>query len=290
MANIKELKKRIKSTKSTLKITSAMKLVSAAKLSRAQSKILGLRPYTNELLETVRTVSAVTKGYDHPYFQSASENNKAHLVLISSDKGLCGAYNSQVAKAARRFIAENKQLEVKVHFIGKKAKELVLNEVNAGETFKFKKIEPTHDEIKAIAEKLANDFTNDEVGKVFVGFNCFKSAMESDPEVKQVLPMSLPKAEKEKIKEKFPFDFKYQPSSAEILDTMVPEVYINSVFTAILDAIASEHGMRMVAMENASKNSKEMIQNLTLKMNKLRQAAITTELIEVVSGAESLKG
>lgn len=290
MANIKDLKKRIKSTKSTLKITSAMKLVSAAKLSKAQSRIVGLRPYSSELSETVRVVSSITQGYEHAYFKENEDNNRAHLLVISSDKGLCGGYNSQIVKTVRKFIQENPELDLKVNFIGKKAKEVVLGEVNVGKTFHFEKADPSFDEIRKIAVEFAEGFTTGEVGKVFVIYNSFESAMSCHPTVEQVLPFSLPTDVKKEIMEKYPFDFKYEPTAVEILDTMVPEVYINSLFTAMLDSLASEHGMRMVAMENATKNCKDMIKKLTLKMNKLRQAAITTELIEVVSGAESLNG
>ncbi len=290
MANIKDLKKRIKSTKSTLKITSAMKLVSAAKLSKAQGRILGLRPYSSELSETVRVVSAITKGYEHEYFKENEENNRAHMLVISSDKGLCGAYNSQIVKTVRKFVDENQDLDIKVHYIGKKAKEVIGNKVNVGKTFTFEKADPSFDEIRKIAMEFAEGFTTGEVGKVFVVYNSFESAMACHPTVEQVLPFSLPTEVKKEIMDKYPFDFKYEPTAVEILDTMVPEVYINSLFTAMLDSLASEHGMRMVAMENATKNCQDMIRKLTLKMNKLRQAAITTELIEVVSGAESLNG
>ncbi len=290
MANIKDLKKRIKSTKGTYKITSAMKLVSAAKLARAQQRILSLKPYSEELMKTLRTVAAVTEDYNHDYFLENQENKLAHLLVISSDKGLCGGYNAQLNKVVRKFIKDNEDLDIKVHFIGKKVKELIQDEVNVGTHYTFEKVEPKHTEIIDIADELSLDFTTGEVGKVFVAFNSFESAMSCEAVVNQVLPFSMPEDDKEKIKENFPFDFKYDPSAEEILDTMIPEVYINTVYTAVLDAIASEHGMRMVAMENASKNCNEVIRKLTLKMNKLRQAAITTELIEVVSGAESLNG
>jgi len=290
MANIKDLKKRIKSTKGTKKITSAMKLVSAAKLARAQGKILSLRPYSSELAETVKVVSTITKEYDHEFFKENTENNNAHVLVVSSDKGLCGGYNTQIVKVVKKFIKENPELNLKFHFIGKKVKELIAESVNVGETFVYEKLEPTHDEVRDIAEKLSQDFSSGEVGKVYVAYNMFYSAMNCEAVLKQALPFSLPKAETKEIKESFPFDFKYAPSAEKILDTMVPEVYINTIYTATLDALASEHGMRMVAMDNASSNCSDMIKKLTLKMNKLRQAAITTELIEVVSGAESLKG
>lgn len=289
MANIKDLKKRIKSTKSTYKITSAMKLVSAAKLAKAQSKIVGLKPFVYELEETVRTVSALTNEYQHDYFK-VSENKNAVMLVISSDKGLCGGYNSYLAKEVRKYIAENTDMNIKVFFIGKKVKELIEKEVNSGKHYTFEKAEPSYEEIQQFSEELAHMFTTGEVGKVLVAYNTFHSAISNEPIVKQVLPLVHNEAKEAELKTEYPFDFKYEPSPEEILETLIPEVFVTSMQTAVYDAIAAEHGARMSAMENATKNCKELVRTLTLKMNKLRQAAITTELIEVVSGAESLNG
>ncbi len=289
MANIKDLKKKIKSTKGTFKITKAMKLVSAAKLNKAQVRILGLRPYSIELEGTVRTVSALAQDYMNEYFLP-KDNNKAIVLVLSSDKGLCGGYNTMLAKAIRRFQAEHKDEDLKFVWIGKKVRDLMSKDVNSGETFTFAKQEPTYEEVRKIADKLGSLFVSGEVGKVYVAYNSFISAIAFDSKVRQLLPMQVSESAKEEIKTKYPYDFKYDPSAEQILDTLVPEVYLTTVYTCVLDAIASEHGSRMNAMENASKNSKEVIKKLSLKMNKLRQAKITTELIEVVSGAESLNG
>lgn len=289
MANIKDLKKKIKSTKGTFKITKAMKLVSAAKLNKAQVRILGLRPYSSELEGTVRTVSALAQNYTNEYFLP-KENNKSVVLVISSDKGLCGGYNSQLAKTIRRFTAENKNEDFKFFWIGKKVRDLLSKEVNSGKTFTFAKIDPSYEEVRKLAEEIGSMFMAGEVGKVYVAYNSFISAIAFDSTVRQLLPMQVPEKVKEEIKTAYPYDFKYDPSAEQILDTLVPEVYLTTVYTCVLDAIASEHGSRMNAMENASKNCKDMIKKLSLKMNKLRQAKITTELIEVVSGAESLNG
>ncbi len=289
MANIKELKKKIKSTKGTFKITKAMKLVSAAKLNKAQLRILGLRPYSQELEGTVRTVSALSQGYSNEYFLP-KENNKAIVLVISSDKGLCGGYNSTLAKTIRKFTAEHKDEDLKFVWIGKKVRDLISKEVNAGQTYTFAKADPTYEEVRKIADELGHMFKTGEVGKIYVAYNSFISAIAFESQVRQILPMQVSEQTKEEIKSNYPYDFKYEPSAGQILDTLVPEVYLTTVYTCVLDAIASEHGSRMNAMENASKNSKEVIKKLSLKMNKLRQAKITTELIEVVSGAESLNG
>ncbi len=290
MANIKDLKKKIKSTKSTLKTTTAMKLVSAAKLGKAQQRITNLKPYAKELETTIKTVSALAKDYSHKYLESNEENKQAYLLVISADKGLCGGYNSGLSKKVKAFIANNSEYDFKLFYIGKKVRDVIKNDYNSAKTFTFLKAEPNFDEIRAVADELSRAFSSGEIGKVFVAYNVFNSAISFTPTVNQVLPLGLDSTEVEQLQQDFPFDFKYEPSAESILDTLVPEVYINTVYTAMLDAIAAEHGSRMAAMENATKNSKEMIRKLTLKMNKLRQAAITTELIEVVSGAESLNG
>jgi F-type H+-transporting ATPase subunit gamma len=287
MANIKDLKMRIKSTKGTLKITSAMKLVSAAKLAKAQAKIQGLKPYSNQLDNTIRTVSALATDYSHDFLTERPDNNKAIVLLISADKGLCGGYNSQLAKAVKNYFSKS-NVDPKFFYIGKKSRDLIKKDVNSGTTYTFVKLEPTLDEIRSIANELSQIFTSGEVGKVFVAYNSFVSALEFNSTIKQILPISQTEDEVSKLQKDFPFDFKYEPAPENILDTLIPEVFVSSLYTAQLDAVAAEHGSRMNSMENASKNSKEMVDTLTLKMNKLRQAAITTELIEVVSGAESL--
>lgn len=289
MANIKELKKKIKSTKSTSKITQAMKLVSAAKLAKAQNNILNSRPYARELEDTIKVVSALVQDYSHEYLEEKKGNNKTVMLVISSDKGLCGSYNSQLAKKVRNFLKTTDR-DVKCVFIGKKVRDLVAADANVGKTYTFVKSEPTFVELQDLGVELAEMFKSGEVGTVHVAYNVFNSAISFDPTVKQLLPMTLDVGKKEELREKFPFDFKYEPTPTEILDTIIPQTYISTLYTALLDAVAAEHGSRMSAMDSASGNCKKAIRTLSIKMNKLRQAAITTELSEVVSGAESLNG
>ncbi len=289
MANIKDLKKKIKSTKGTLKITSAMKLVSAAKLAKAQQAIQSSRPYANELELTIKTISALVENYSHKYLEENGNKQTEALLVISSNKGLCGGYNAQLTKEVRKYISTTDK-QVKVFFIGKKVRELIKKEVNEGKFYTFSKTDPTFIEMETVGKELANLFVSGEVGSVKVAYNQFNSAISFTPKVKQLLPLSLDMEEKKELEEKFPFDFKYEPTPKEILDTLIPETFSTSLYTSLLDGIASEHGSRMAAMDNAVTNCKEAIRSQTIKMNKLRQAAITTELIEVVSGAESLNG
>lgn len=290
MANIKELKKRIKSTKQTFKITTAMKLVSAAKMSKAQEAILGSRPYAKELEGTIKAISALIQDYSHPYLIEQKDNNKILLLVISSDKGLCGGYNSQLGKKVKEFLRVKNQDDIKIYNIGKKVREILGKKANLGTHYKFKKAEPNYDEVEGVAKELASLFKTGEVGSVYVAYNQFVSAIQFIPTIKQLLPISFSIEEKDKLRKEFPFDFKYDLPAKEILDSLIPEAYLSTLYTCQLDALAAEHGSRMSAMDSASKNCKEVIRSLTLTMNKLRQAAITTELIEVVSGAEALNG
>ena len=286
MANIKDLKKKIKSTSSTLKITTAMKLVSAAKLNKAQQAINNARPYVTELTQMICTISALLKGHTHPFLQER-RNNHSLLLVVTANKGLCGGYNSQLVKKVRRFLSDS-ELSFKVFFVGKKGRDLLKDQVNYGDFFSFASLAPEFNEIKKMAEALRRFFETKEVGSIYMAYNEFHSAISFTPTVKRILPMVLDQLVKEEYRSKYPFDFKYEPSAESILEQIIPEAYVSSIHMGMLSALAAEHGSRMSAMDNATRNSKEIVRNLTLKMNKLRQASITTELIEVISGAESL--
>ena len=286
MANIKDLKKKIKSTTNTLKITTAMKLVSAAKLNKAQQAINNARPYVTELTQMIFTISALLKGHTHPFLEEKN-NNHSLLLVVTANKGLCGGYNTQLVKKVRHFLSESK-LDFKVFFVGKKGRDFLKDQVNYGDFFSFAALGPGFDEIKKMGETLRHFFEKNEVGSIYMAYNEFHSAISFTPTVKRILPMVLDSSVKEEYRLKYPFDFKYEPDAKEILGQLIPEAYISSIHMGILSALAAEHGSRMSAMDNATRNSKDIIRNLTLKMNKLRQASITTELIEVISGAESL--
>ena len=282
MANIKELKKKIKSTQGILKITSAMKLVSAAKLNKATGAVENARPYREELTSVIETMATLLSEYTHPFLGKNSKNKKVALLIISADRGLCGAYHSGLFKEVEKFTATTPS---KIYCIGKKAHEFFTK--REGPLFNFESSVPTFEEINSIGETLGELFVSGEIGRVVVAYNRFYSALRIIPTVKTLLPLNL--GEREKIEEEFPFDFKYEPEPSLMLDQFIPRVYTSLLYGYILDALAAEHGARMSAMDNAVNNCKDAIYQLTLKKNKLRQAAITTELIEVISGAESLK-
>lgn len=287
MANIKELKNKIKSTKGTLKITTAMKLVAAAKLNKAQTAILQARPYSQELENIIKVAAALSENFSHPYFEENMSERRL-LVVISSNKGLCGGYNGNLAKAVKSFLYDNPEAEVA--FVGKKVKEIVGKTCKTFKYYTFDGNEPTFEEIKSLGDELAELFKSGEFGEITIAFNKFNSALSFTPTIKRLLPFSLNKDELESVRAENSVDFIYEPSKEAILDKLIPESYISMIHTSFLDAFAAEHGSRMAAMDSAVKNCKEAIKEQTLSMNKLRQAAITTELIEVVSGAESLNG
>ena len=289
MANIKDLKKRIQSIKNTLKITTAMKLVASAKMARAQAAIRMSRPYSQELEDTIDIISTLIEDYEHHYFKDTGAK-KVALLVISSDRGLCGSYNSQLAKATMEFIKKTTDLEIDVFFVGKKVKEIIGKKVRMKKFFQFAKRGATPQEFRKVSKELGRLFSTPEYSRLYVAYNVFKSTISSEPTVRQVLPFEEKHGNIKEIQKKYPFDFKYEPGAHEILDALIPEVYLNTMHTCLLDALAAEHSSRMTAMDSASKNCKDAIKVKTIEMNKVRQAGITTELSEIVSGAESLKG
>ncbi len=287
MANIRDLKTKIRTTKGTLKITSAMKLVSASKLAKSQEALVNSRPYTLELLNTIKTASALCDGYEHAYFKELAQGEEI-LLVISTDKGLCGGYNSQLASSVKAFLKKRKK-NVKTFFIGKKVCDIMASRGNKGKLYKFERTEPSFKEIQHVVKELINFFLSGKACNIFIAYNKFHSAMNFSPSIDRLLPMVFDDSERDTLKKDYPFNFLYNPSSKDILDELIPEAVTTSLWSYLLNALASEHGSRMTAMDSAVSNCKEAIRQQTIKMNKLRQAAITTELIEVVSGAESLK-
>jgi F-type H+-transporting ATPase subunit gamma len=264
-----------------------MKLVAAAKLNKAQTAILQARPYSQELENIIKVAAALSENFTHPYFEKNTSDRKL-LLVISSNKGLCGGYNSNLGKTVKSFLLDNPDMEVA--YVGKKVREILKKSVQEFKYYTYAGNEPTFEEIKGLGEELAKLFTSGEFGEIHVAFNKFNSAISFTSTIKQLLPFSLNKDELESVRSENSVDFIYEPSKEAILDKLIPESYTSMIHTSFLDAFAAEHGSRMAAMDSAVKNCKEAIRVQTLSMNKLRQAAITTELIEVVSGAESLNG
>lgn len=314
MPSLKAIRLRIASVKNTQKITKAMKLVAAARLRRAQQRITELRPYAQKVAEVLASVaSRASEESDekvHPLLKPHEATKKAALLVLTSDRGLAGAFNSNAQRAADRRLRELSEqgIEVKLFTLGRKGRDF----------FRRKDIEPAKDYTGAydkpekrapeIAREIMAEFESGELDLVEVIFTEFKSAIAQKVRVEQVLPVKLgggdaaekPEGEKGLAvrDENAPSpasagpktDYIYEPDKAALLDRLLPMYVEVTVMRAMLDSLASEHGSRMTAMDNATNNAKTMINSLTLQYNRARQAAITKELMEIIGGAEALKG
>jgi F-type H+-transporting ATPase subunit gamma len=287
MANLKSIKKRIVSVKNTRQITKAMKMVSAAKLRRAQENVVAARPYAGKLAEVLERL-AQTQEADPSPLMVKRDTGRALLVVVTSDRGLCGGFNANLSKAAERFIKERKGdfKEMSLMTIGRKGYEFLRNRHTVrkhhGNIFSTL----SYQTAALIAAELVEGYLADEYDEVFVIYNAFKSVMTQDITLEQLLPI-VPKAG---ASEEVGTEYIYEPSKAALLDELLPKHIEVQVFKSLLESVASEHGARMTAMDAASKNATEMIGKLTLIYNRARQAAITTELMEIISGSESIKG
>ena len=293
MASLKDIRSRIDSTKNTQQITRAMKMTSAAKLRRAQHNILNLRPYARGLMTIVADIAA-TQRVSHPLLQPGEEVKNVLLVVITSDRGLCGAFNTNVNKYAERYKRENEARLNRLDFlfIGRKASDYFRRRgVKPVETMLNLAKEVSYDLAAGVARKIMNDFTSGHYDEVRVVYNEFKSAIAQEVVCETLLPIDVTQASTlDKGTAGFPADMIFEPAPELIIDQLITKHFDVQIYRCMSESVAAEHGARMSAMENATKNAGEMINNLTLTYNKLRQASITTELIEITSGAEALKG
>ena len=287
MANLKEIRARISSVGSTMQITSAMKMVSAAKLKRAQDAITQMRPYANKLRELLVNLSSTLEGTDGGAFAQEREVKKVLLVAITSNRGLCGAFNSNIIKKAKS-LAENDYTDTDVSFltIGKKGSEFFAKSVfTVRSSHDSLYDELTFENTSAIAEDIMQNFLRGEFDKVILVYNQFKNAATQLVQAEQFLPVETPTEEGATIG-----DYIFEPSKEEIVTDLIPKSLKIQLFKGVLDSHASEHGARMTAMHKATDNAGELKKDLTLTYNKARQAAITGEILEIVGGAEALNG
>ncbi|WPR75391.1 ATP synthase F1 subunit gamma [Algoriphagus sp. NG3] len=289
MANLKEVKERITSVVSTQQITKAMKMVSAAKLRRAQDKIVQMRPYSQKLTQILNNVSAASEGAADIVFAEKREVQNVLIIPVTSDKGLCGAFNSNIIKAVN--------LAAATHFAGKNITILPIGK-KAFEAFKkrdFKMVSEYYqlfldlnfDNARSAAEYAMNSFVAGEYDQVALVFNEFKNVATQEVKVEQFLPMAKEDSKEEKTTET---DYILEPSRAYIIEELVPTSLKIQFYKAILESNASEHGARMTAMDKATENAGELLKELRLMYNRTRQAAITNEILEIVSGANALEG
>jgi len=284
MATQRDIKRRIRSVKNTQQITRAMKLVSASKLRRAQEAILNARPFALKMMEMMHHLAARCNPDMHPLL-SEKEERKILLLVITSDKGLCGGFNSNILRKAAGVIKEHSDKDVSLIAAGRKGygffkaqgRKILHDYVGWTKDFDFLKA-------KEIGDTLMRLYLENAADKIYVVYNEFKSVIQQEVVVEQLLPIVPEKLEGEELM----VDYIYEPDEVAILDHIL-ERYMNvEVYRAFLESAASEHGARMTAMDNATRNAGEMIDSLTLYYNKARQAYITKELIEVVNGAEAL--
>ncbi len=296
MASLRDIRKRIRSVKSTQKITRAMKLVSASKLRRAQAAIVAARPYAEGLRHLILRVAEGTDQDTHPLLDKRMHTKRALVIVFTSDRGQAGAFNANAIRAGERFMAEHKgeYEEVQIATIGRRGRDY----------FKRKNIKLRDDypgifdglkftTAKKIAEELAQAFTDQNLDAVYFVYNEFKSAMTQIVQTERLLPIAPEQpADAQPADEslKSSLSFEYEPDEDKLLEMLLPQYLATQVWRALLESVASEHGARMSAMESATKNASEMIDRLTLVYNRARQAAITKELMEIVSGAEAQKG
>ncbi|MEZ4270207.1 MAG: ATP synthase F1 subunit gamma [Myxococcota bacterium] len=292
MASLRDIRNRIKSVKSTQKITGAMKMVAASKLRRAQEAITAARPYALELGSMLRRVSARVPHEEgrapHPLLEIHAPR-RVLLVIMTSDRGLCGSFNAGILRRAEIFLKENRERyeSLEVATVGRRghdyfAKRKVATVRNFPGVFE----DLTFRRASEIAEGIAAEYVEHDLDAVFLLFNEFKSALN---QTVQVVPL-LPIVEEELPPGEGAVEYIYEPSQKEVLDKLVPRYVATIIWRALLESSASEHGARMTAMGSATKNAKELVDKLTLKYNRARQAAITRELMEIISGAEALNG
>lgn len=295
MANLKEVRSRIESVKSTQQITSAMKMVAASKLRRAQNAILTMRPYARKLQEIMQNVSSGAESKVENAYAVQRTPQRVLIIAISSNRGLCGPFNANIGKAVilrinEKFASQYKSGNVDIFTIGKKGNDflrvrkfpVVRRDDQILEKLSFETVRP-------IAEDLMAQFAAKKYDHIEIIYNQFKNAAVQILQNEQFLPIVQDQSQLQG-KPKIKTDYIFEPSKEEIIQELIPKSLKIQLYKALLDSLASEHGARMTAMNKATENAQEMLKNLKLSYNKARQAAITNEILEIVSGAEALKG
>jgi len=290
MASLKDIKKRIGTVKNTQQITKAMKMVSAAKLRRAQDAVVAARPYADKMADVLSSLALRVDAESNPLLAERGKG-KALVVLITGDRGLCGGFNVNISKSAERFIRENKEgfESYELLIVGRKGNDYLKRRAGMNIAKVHENLVGTGQVSYPVGALLGQEvielYRNGEYDSVFLVYNAFQSAMTQIQTVTQLLPI-VPKVVDEGAQVT---DYLYEPNATDVLDEILPKHIEVQIFRSLLESSASEHGARMTAMDSASKNASEMIGKLTLQYNRARQASITKELLEIISGAESIK-
>tara|TARA_Y100001954_G_C15795151_1_gene597217 strand:+ start:742 stop:1590 length:849 start_codon:yes stop_codon:yes gene_type:complete len=281
MPNLRELRSRIRSIESTSRVTKALQMIAAAKMKKAQDKVLDGRAYSEKLNAIIGNVYQ-----SNPEVFSSipeDEKNKILVLLVTPDRGLCGALVSNILKEASKFI-ESIDDDYEVRVIGKKGTSFISKTVDNYESYKVSDM-PTFEEVSPITNSISNDINLTGFAKVFIIYTEFVSTAVQKPKIKQLLPVEIDLNENEKVNN----EFLYEPSLNKVSEALIPRYIETSIFNSILDSVASEHSARLVAMQNATDNANELKQDLTLDLNKARQQQVTSEILDIVGGALALE-
>jgi F-type H+-transporting ATPase subunit gamma len=287
MSSLKSIRKRISSVKSTQQITKAMKMVAAAKLRRAQEAAQQARPYADKLSALLQMVAARSGETAHPLLAERAAERRVDLILVTGDRGLCGGYNAGLIRKAEQCLAERPGVEVRITTVGNKGNQYFRKRpIGVSEVHTQLGGGPGLGLALELSARVARDYITESTDAVYLVYSRFRSALSQVPTAERLLP--VPQAAAGGGGELA--DYIYEPDESTLLDRLLRQYITTLIHRAFLESIASEHGARMTAMDNATINARDMIERLTLAMNRARQAAITTELMEIVSGAEALKG
>ncbi|PLX94219.1 MAG: ATP synthase F1 subunit gamma [Desulfuromonas sp.] len=288
MPSLKDIKKRIGSVKNTQQITKAMKMVSAAKLRRAQDAVVAARPYAAKMMDVLSSLALREEADAHPLLMERGKG-RALVVLLTADRGLCGGFNGNISKATERFIRANEEgyEGYDLMIIGRKGRDLLKSRpgMNISKVYEDITGSISYSTASLIGQEIIDGYNENKYDAVYLVFNAFRSAISQDITFDKLLPI-VPKEVEEGV---HVAEYLYEPSRGEVLEQILPKHVEVQIFRGLLESVASEHGSRMSAMDSASKNASEMIGKLTLQYNRARQAAITKELMEIISGAESIK-
>jgi len=289
MPSLIDIRRRIRAVKSTQQITKAMKMVAAANLRRSQERVLNTRPMARQIARVLGDLAARVDPSAHPLLRQPGQDDEARslLIVMTADKGMCGSFNANIIRAASNYILEQADQEITLGVIGRRGRDYF---VRRNYPIRFDLINftrrPEYDHARAIANEAIAAFTKREVNQVVLAYNEFKSVLQQRIVISRLLP--IPKTQFEPGDSTAMVDYLYEPSPQAIFDSMLERLVGFEIFTALVESAAAQNAAQMVAMDNATKNSGEVIDTLTLTMNKVRQAAITREIIEVVSGAGAL--
>ncbi len=284
MAKAREIRRRIRSIRNTMQLTKAMKMVAAAKLRRSQDRIVRARPYARRMLEVLRSLAARANAEEHPLLQVRPER-RVGLIVIGADRGLCGSFNTNVNKAGLGFLLEHSSAQATMQTVGRKPREyfrrrgyaIAKELVDVSRTLGFEQAEE-------IADAFIDLYMDEKLDAVYIAYNEFKSAIQQRAVVERLLPIEPAEFKAGESVE----DYIYEPNAKELFAKLLPQFVEVQVYRALLESNAAEQAARMTAMESATSNAGDLIESLTLRMNRVRQATITTEIIEVVSGAAAL--